>query len=67
MEVWKDINGYEGLYQISNYGNVRSLDRYVNGNNGSKTLKKGVVLKNKLPIKGIMMLVYIRMVKLNIY
>lgn len=26
MEIWKDIKGYEGLYQVSNYGNVRSLD-----------------------------------------
>jgi len=26
-EIWKDIPGYEGLYQISNYGNVKSLDR----------------------------------------
>lgn len=26
-EVWKDIENYEGIYQISNYGNVRSLDR----------------------------------------
>ena len=25
MEIWKDIKGYESLYQISNYGNVRSL------------------------------------------
>ena len=25
MEVWKDITGYEGLYQISNYGQVKSL------------------------------------------
>jgi hypothetical protein len=25
QEIWKDILGYEGLYQISNYGNVRSL------------------------------------------
>lgn len=24
-EVWKDIRGYEGLYQVSNLGNVRSL------------------------------------------
>lgn len=29
-EVWKDIKGYEGLYQISNLGNVKSLDRKVN-------------------------------------
>lgn len=27
MEIWKDIVGYEGLYQVSNLGNVRSLDR----------------------------------------
>ena len=26
-EVWKDIKDYEGLYQISNYGNVKSLKR----------------------------------------
>lgn len=24
-EVWKDIDGYEGLYQVSNLGNVKSL------------------------------------------
>lgn len=26
MEVWKDIKGYESLYQVSNLGNVRSLN-----------------------------------------
>lgn len=26
-EIWKDIIGYEGLYQISNYGRVKSLPR----------------------------------------
>lgn len=26
-EIWKDIQGYEGLYQISNYGRVRTVDR----------------------------------------
>ena len=24
-EIWKDIKGYEGLYQISNFGNIKSL------------------------------------------
>ena len=28
MEIWKDITGFEGYYQISNYGNVKSLDRF---------------------------------------
>ena len=30
-EVWKDIDGYEGLYQVSNLGNVKSL-RYMGRN-----------------------------------
>ena len=28
-EIWKDIEGYEGIYQISNTGKVKSLDRKV--------------------------------------
>ena len=28
-EVWKPIKGYEGLYEVSNLGNVRSVDRHV--------------------------------------
>ena len=27
MEEWRDIEGYEGHYQVSNYGNVRSIKR----------------------------------------
>ena len=26
MEIWKDISNFEGLYQVSNYGNVRALN-----------------------------------------
>ena len=29
MEIWKDIKGYEGLYQISNLGNVKSLKNKI--------------------------------------
>lgn len=31
IEVWKDIPGYEGFYQMSDLGNIRSLDRLVSG------------------------------------
>lgn len=24
-EIWKDINGYEGLYQVSNFGRIKRL------------------------------------------
>ncbi len=27
MEIWKDVVGYEGLYQVSSYGNVKSVKR----------------------------------------
>jgi hypothetical protein len=29
VEIWKDIVGYEGLYQVSNFGYVKSLERKV--------------------------------------
>lgn len=28
-EIWKDVVGYVGLYQVSNLGNVKSVERYV--------------------------------------
>ena len=31
MEIWKDIEGYEGLYQVSNQGRVKRLKR-LSGN-----------------------------------
>ena len=37
MEVWKDIKGYEGLYQVSNLGRVKSLN--YNNTNKEKILK----------------------------
>lgn len=47
MEEWKSIRGYEGLYEISSLGRVRSLDRKVKVNYGIEHYKtlKGVVLK----------------------
>lgn len=38
-EIWKDIPGYVGFYQISNLGNVRSLKRKVN-NSGNGTQRE---------------------------
>lgn len=36
-EIWKDIEGYEGLYQISNLGRVKSLGRKNCSNQCLKT------------------------------
>ena len=35
IEIWKDIENYEGLYQVSNLGRVRSLERDVYYSNGA--------------------------------
>ena len=35
MENWKDIKGYEGFYQVSNLGRVRSLERDIYCQNGT--------------------------------
>lgn len=34
MEKWKEILGYEGYYEISDKGRVRSIDRYIKKSNG---------------------------------
>lgn len=44
-EVWKDIIGYEGIYQISNLGQIRSKDRYARVCGGGRRLVKGKILK----------------------
>lgn len=49
-EVWKDINRYEGIYQISNYGNLKSFKSETSGKVLSNVNKNGdyfcVVLTN---------------------
>lgn len=42
-EIWKDIKGYEGQYQVSNLGRVKSLDRYVPCNRGVTLLKSQIM------------------------
>lgn len=44
-ETWKAIPGYEGLYEVSDLGNVRSLDRWVTRESGVSMYRKGKVLK----------------------
>ena len=45
FELWKDIKSFEGLYQVSTWARVRSLDRWVVYKNGVKRFFKGKILK----------------------
>lgn len=45
MEVWKDIEGFEGLYQVSDHGRVKSMDRLVKYSDGRIVKYKSKLLK----------------------
>lgn len=51
-EIWKDIKGYEGRYQISNLGRVKSLARERRAKNGSIAWNKEKLLKLQLTHRG---------------
>lgn len=50
QEIWKDINGYEGMYQVSNLGNVKSLNFKNTGKEGllKQTLENNGYLRVSL-------------------
>src|SRR5699024_11058913 len=52
IEIWKDINGYEGIYQVSSLGRVRSLDRTLLNKNNIEYKVKGKIRKISCAGKG---------------
>ena len=47
-EIWVPIKGFEKLYEVSNLGNVRSVDRVIVSSSGLKRRCKGVILKQSV-------------------
>jgi hypothetical protein len=48
MEEWKNIAGYEGLYQVNDLGEVKSLHREVLGKDGKrKSIKSRIMVNQK--------------------
>lgn len=45
MEIWKDVPEFEGCYQVSNEGRIKSLERYVNVCGGGKRLLPERIIK----------------------
>lgn len=56
MEQWKDIIGYEGLYQASDLGRFRSLDCERTMKNGVTREHRGQIVKPYLASDGYMMI-----------
>ena len=48
LEQWKPVNGYEGIYEVSSHGRVRSVDRVVTRSDGQVRRFKGKVLSAPL-------------------
>ena len=47
-ETWKDIKGYEGSYQVSDMGRIKSLERTVTRKNGRKQTIRERILKSDI-------------------
>lgn len=47
-EIWKEVKGWEGIYQVSNYGRVKSCFRYVKQSNGKIRHYKEKIMKTFL-------------------
>ena len=52
LEEWKDVKGFEGLYQVSNMGNFKSLDRVSYHNDGRVRRIKGKAINGSLSYRG---------------
>lgn len=44
QEIWKDIPGYEGQYQVSNLGRVKGNDRWITYKNGKGRKQPGKII-----------------------
>lgn len=47
QEIWKDVIGYEGLYQVSNYGSVKGCERYVKHSKGGNLIIYEKLMKGR--------------------
>lgn len=51
-EIWKAVEGFGGIYEVSNLGRVRSLTRIIKHSNGKLYTYNGIVLSKRLDNKG---------------
>ena len=51
-EIWKAVIGYEGLYEVSNLGRVKSLERIVERSNGKNYTVNERIIKARMALNG---------------
>ena len=44
-EEWREVKGYEGLYEVSSLGRIRSVPHEINIRNGAKAITRSVIIK----------------------
>ena len=52
LEIWRDIKGTNGYYQVSSWGRVKSVDRCIIGSDGRQIMRKGKLLSPYITKKG---------------
>lgn len=62
-EIWKPIENYEGYYEVSNLGNVRSIDRIVPTLNGKYYKFKSILLKPSKSGSGYLAISLVKIIK----
>lgn len=51
-EIWKDIAGYNGIYQVSNFGRVKALPKVVSAKNGSTRTTPEMIMRHEINYNG---------------
>lgn len=46
VEEWRAVEGFEGLYEVSNFGEVKALERYVENNGGMQHRSERILKPN---------------------
>ena len=59
-EIWRDIKGYKGLYQVSNLGNVKKLQRRILTKNNKMLMYEEMILKPSVYAGGFLLSYYSR-------
>lgn len=52
MEIWKDIDGYKGLYMVSSRGRIKRLSRIIIGRTGKRLTLKEKILSGSINFYG---------------